>query len=568
MADQRRREPDPSLQRAIEALRDVISLLPDAVAGAMGNALGRRQAEPAVAGGDAPSIAPDAGLGHAFRSLFPSMQRYFSRSDRADRPGGRTPDDAFSDLLRRRQRGAAPPDWATFLVGSDVRIGPTPRGHAGTQFWAGDVMADVRAARDARAAQAAMWGTFGHQGGGGSYSNRRWAQLQAMMGGSATPGAPAPIIGQPVPGQVHGRGWRPGITPNHPPIPTSFRAPGDLGRFGGMGWRGWASLFDNPAITPRARRNWGAVARRHGRAAARGFKSGAGLGAHFHAGVNAFGRRATAHRAGVKPSQGWASFQRARRASSARFGRGMAAAVNPAASSFVRVAGAGQAAGAALAKLAGAAGVVGAILPSAAQFAYRAYRSAEGYAEGRFEINRRHANYSASTAQAYAHVEMGDVRRSIQLAHANADTAVSLARNVDQMRNSFQSANILGDAIGNRLGVAGARGVAWANAYYEPLVKDMTNWLGRNDPGGATTEMAIDKVSKNLIWFQGYMGAVAIGRWGDATKIADEVLKEAERNFKAAQIPAVDVWRASLNDFGNVNGKPFIAPNRVRPVGP
>lgn len=472
---------DGSSESPWDRLAAVMSRLPQAIAAQIAGT----QARPGLAAdgltstntaADGPG-RPDqsASIFSAFRSMIPSMARYFDRSDRVapSTSGGNGSGGGVAGGTTFKPTSAdfGKIDWADVLSKHATVIGGfRPGGAMGpglTSFPGqrpGDVsvdMADVRAdraaARAAKLAAGLPLSALEKMQAGGFGSGAYSAAFNTKIGAGPTPGG------------------LPSFTPPQPARPSWF----------GRQWNNaWANIGSASASARHAWRHKGHFARQ---GAAGAWNAAKRFGRWIEPTTvvpkikAAFGR-------GARHAGAWAA-SRAMNAGASIRNKAYATAGHFQASGFAQGV---DALGDMAMRASKALGPLG----LAAGLAKRSLDTAMRFAEDRNASNERYAAYNPHISQGFTQLAMGDMGRNIQIAKANQDSIVNLTKSVDRMRSSWMDVESATVAVGNRIGMVGAEAGGLVGRIVGNGVRPWAKLLESIDPGGVGTEAAASMEAK------------------------------------------------------------------------
>ena len=184
------------------------------------------------------------------------------------------------------------------------------------------------------------------------------------------------------------------------------------------------------------------------------------------------------------------------------------------------------------------------------------------FADAVNESNRRLAPYSGTIAQAFTQLAHGDFRRGFQKAEATGDSAATLARSIDRMRDAWMPTEILQANLSNRIGIFGAE-VGRINANVLGMGAGALNTvLDYVDKDGANSSLAGRAWGVTKFGLEGAALGRLAGPWGMAAGGLGGLALGFAADQMKADPAAVDPW----GDFiRRADALPVLRPGRVIP---
>ena len=109
------------------------------------------------------------------------------------------------------------------------------------------------------------------------------------------------------------------------------------------------------------------------------------------------------------------------------------------------------------------------------------------HAEHKVVENRYLSRYNGGLANAYMALDMGDLRRDIDMAHRTGGSSSALVASVNGLRDNWQESNVFFQEVSNRIGIMGASFVGEIGKALIPGFQAGGNLLNQIDPNGAVS---------------------------------------------------------------------------------
>lgn len=581
--------PGDGIRDAIKALQDVIAKMPDALAGAFSNTIGRTMAgfREEVAGARGGGVSPGEPAGPGEVGAMPGFDGAFRRSVAS----------IFDPLIRRMMRddratvGPAPAGPKFYPAHKDFGkvnwgevLGRTsgphqPRGPGATSFQhaghTGDVMDEVRQRQIEKDALHASY----NLGSGFKFTPKSVWLANAVD--------KAKMIGQSAPGGASfNQGFPQNTGKQSPGSDMSSRFFSRLWSDMSASWRSMAADFrhftkypiaaasgvrSNVTSSRAAQAMSGAwaqvVTSKFGRTVARGDASfhkfraapflntakGIGrVGRYVGRAADAFGRRARRAAVTFGKHYTWAGGGRGFVGRTFRSYRNTGRAARKFGGAWKRAAAIGGIRGtAALMGLSG--GAFGTVITAT----IAAVNKSREHAEGQYAANHRFAMVNGAAAQAYAYTGVNDFFRLRSTAKENEKTTVTLARSVNGMRDAFRPLESLGTAISNRTAIMAGNSAASFMRMFNPIIEGVRQGIESADPAGAVSSGIGNKVWQGLHGTAGAVGNTLLGLttgglyWalgGNSPITAGNNWSKAEMEaqIRDARKPADEAWNGLI----------------------
>jgi hypothetical protein len=556
------------------------SRMPDAIAGAVGNAIGRNRPGLAAlgdgAGGDAlvqatpptpgPSgIGDPAGIAKAWRGVMPLFRRVLEKQDRA------IPANIDSGVFKATpQRFRAPGDfgridWADLLsTRKPLPGGPRRFGQFGgdTSTWTPpNPVAPVIARRKQRVGMHPVAPDVGFDAEGIGTGRHSFSAIAKGLAGMA---GLWPAIGRfrdfaagarnaaySAHGHARYQGQRFADTLERG-IDAVWAAPGRAWRGAKRFGSGVGQFFTSQPGQPGQPKRRPLTSRQR----ARQWRA-----AHRHA-TGGFQAAFAAHRGmgpGFKsffPASGYARAKHARAARAIAATSGITAAAGRAGLALGALAGVA-------ARVAGPIGIIGSVA-----------RAGGNFAEEQNQGNRRFAAYSGPATFEYARLGIHEMMRTMKIGRDNEGSIIGLTRSVDRMRFAFVEFDSLKLAVGNRVGIAGAEFAGAIGRGLAPASRAIHDIIDTLDPGGSTTAILSRRAGGAALGSilggigGGLIGLGVAGPAGIMPGIrigagVGGVAGGAAAGPGPPPPPAIDLWADQFRQLAIV--APIVPPKRVRP---
>jgi hypothetical protein len=176
-------------------------------------------------------------------------------------------------------------------------------------------------------------------------------------------------------------------------------------------------------------------------------------------------------------------------------------------------------------------------------------------AENSLERNRRLIPYSGKISMGFAQLAYGDQMRDLRLAKSAEGTALTLARQVNGIREGLLGMDELSLGLGNRLGIAAAALVGPGVRAVGDLAGGVAGWMNKIDPDGRGVASVFDWLHESIAGAAGGLGGWFTGvGWDKGKKDAiDEAIAERRRGMK----DETDLWtRFMTNAMSIPVGRP------------